>query len=88
MYIGSVSNVYLDGFLDFNNYRGKLFEHCMVGQVENTVYIVVPNVHGVYSIWERLLINWGSLTWEKMAKSRQIRKPDRIRFFSFIRQFE
>lgn len=79
---------YLDGFLDFSNHRGKLFEHRMIGQVENAVYIIVPDVHGVYSIWERLLLNWGSLTWEKMCKSRQIRKPDNIRVFFFIRQFE
>jgi hypothetical protein len=82
-----VNNIYLDGFLDFSNYWGEIFEHCMIGQVENTVYIVVPDVHGVYSIWERLLNNRGTLTWEKMGKSRQIRKPDNICFF-FVRQFE
>ena len=40
----------------------------MIGQVENTVDVIVPDVHEVYSIWERLLFDWGSLTWEKMGK--------------------
>lgn len=47
MYIRFMSNLYLNGFLDFNNYRGKIGKHFIIGHVENAIDIIVPNVHGV-----------------------------------------
>lgn len=68
MYIGSASNLYLNGLPNFSNYGWKLLEHCMIGQVEYSVYVIMPNIHGVQSVREPLLINWGTLTWVTFTK--------------------
>jgi hypothetical protein len=63
--------VYLDGSGDFWNYAGKLLEHCVIGQVEDPVDVVMANIHGVESLGEALLINWGGLTWATKKKTQE-----------------
>jgi hypothetical protein len=42
--------------------------HFIIGHVENSVDIIVPNVHGVQSSLEPQLINWRTLTWVNMDR--------------------